>query len=255
MFFYLSKILLFLISPFAWFIIATGIFFFWPKPVYKKRAKVAAIILFLVFSNPFIYNEFCRKWEIHGTPYEKVGHYEVGIVLGGMSEYNNDIHTISLRRGGDRIWQAITLYKMKKIGKILISGDSGNLTDQGLHEASQMKEVLISWGIPEKDIIAETVSRNTHENAVETKKLLTISYPHIKKCLLITSGTHMRRARACFAKEGLICDTYSTDLYTGPERTFFWDQLLVPNVSVFSDWNILIKEWVGYVTYDITGYI
>lgn len=255
MFFFLSKILLVFLSPFFWFIISVAIFFFWPNQVYKKRAKIAAIFLFLFFSNTFIYTEFCRLWEIHGTPIEKVGTYDVGIVLGGMSEYNSDLNLLSVTHHGDRIWQAISLYKKGKIKKILISGDSGYITERGLHEADQMKEVLVSWGIPEQDIIAETVSRNTHENAAETKKLLSVSYPHIKKCLLITSGTHMRRAKACFDKENLPCDTYSTNLSTGPQRFFFWDQLLIPNVDTFTDWNKLMKEWIGYVTYDVVGYI
>lgn len=214
-----------------------------------------AITLFLFFSNTFIFNEFCRLWEIHGTPIAQVKNYEIGIVLGGMAEYNNDIDALSIRRGGDRIWQAITLYKKGKIKKILISGDSGYITDRGLHEADQFKTVLVDWGIPANDIIVETISRNTHENAAETKKVLVKSYPHVEKCLLITSGTHMRRAKACFEKENISCDVYSTDLHTSPERIFFWDQLLVPNVDTFSDWTKLIKEWFGYVTYDVMGYI
>lgn len=254
MFFFLSKTLLVFLSPFFWFIVCTGIFFFWPNAVYKKRARIAAVALFFFFSNTLIFLEFCRMWEVHGTPMEEVKTYEVGIVPGGMSEYNNDLKTLSLRRGGDRIWQALTLYKKGKIKKILLTGDNGYIADRGLHEAEQMKSVLVEWGIPEKDILTETVSKNTHENALETRKLLTISYPHVEKCLLITSGTHMRRALACFERESVHCDPFSTDLYTGPERSFFWDQLL-PDAETFILWNMLIKEWVGYVTYDIVGYI
>jgi uncharacterized SAM-binding protein YcdF (DUF218 family) len=180
---------------------------------------------------------------------------EVGIVLTGMAEYNTDLNVISIRRGGDRIWQAITLYHKGKIKKILISGDSGYITDRGLHEAKQMKEVLIGWGIPEKDIITEDISRNTHENAVETKKLLNRSYPHLSKFILITSGIHMTRSKGCFDKIGLKCDTYSTDLYTGPNRNYFWDQYFIPSVSNFENWNHLMKEFIGYQTYDLIGYI
>jgi hypothetical protein len=65
----------------------------------------------------------------------------------------------------------------------------------------------------------------------------------------------MRRAKACFDKVGMACDTYSTDLYTGPKHTYYWDQYIIPNVDNFSMWEHLIKEWVGYITYDIVGYI
>lgn len=255
MFFILSKTLLFLVSPFTWFIIALCGYFFWKKEPWRKRFKWASIVIFFFFTNTVIFSEFCRLWEIQGTKISAVKNYDAGIVLTGMAEYNTDLDVISLRRGGDRIWQALTLYHKGKIKKIIISGDNGYVSDKGLHEAKQMKEVLVAWGIPETDIITEEISRNTHENAVETKKLIDRSYPHLNKLLLITSGTHMRRSKACFDKVGLKCDTFSTDLYTGPKRLYFWDQYLIPNSSNFQDWDHLIKEWVGYVMYDMVGYI
>lgn len=255
MFFILSKALLILISPFTWFVLAVLGALFLKRDRYRKKLKWTAVILFFFFTNSVIFLQFCGLWEVQGKHISTLKKYDVGIVLTGMAEYNSDLDVVSLRRGGDRIWQALTLYHKKKISKILISGDNGYVTDRGLHEAKQIKEVLISWGIPEQDIITEEISRNTHENAVETKKLIDKSYPHFNKLLLITSGTHMRRALACFEKVGLKCDSYSTDLYTGPKQHYFWDQYLIPNVSNFNDWNQLMKEWVGYVTYDIVGYI
>ncbi|MFN5416177.1 MAG: YdcF family protein [Flavobacteriia bacterium] len=181
--------------------------------------------------------------------------YEVGIVLGGMFEFDNDVKQLSVRRGADRIWQALALYKKGKIKKILITGGSGYVTDRGLNEAKQLKPYLIQIGIPEKDIIIEINSKNTYENAVETKKILVRSYPHIKKCLLITSGQHMRRARAIFKKEGFVFDTFSTDLYTSPKRHYYWHQFIVPDVEVLFNWNGLIKEWFGYISYWFAGYL
>ena len=255
MFFILSKALLFLLSPFTWLVVAVFGAFLWKKEKGRKRFKWTALILFLFFTNTVIFSEFCRLWEVPGKKIGDVKRFEVGIVLTGMAEYNTDLNVISIRRGGDRIWQAITLYHEGKIKKILISGDSGYITDRGLHEAKQMKEVLIGWGIPEIDIITEEKSRNTYENAVETKKLLNRSYPHFTKFILITSGSHMKRAKGCFDKAGLKCDTYYTDLYTGPNRNYFWDQYFIPSVSNFENWNHLMKEVIGYQTYDLIGYI
>ena len=255
MFFFLSKILLFLLSPLTWIIIALGLAFFARKATWKKRGRITAICCILFFSNTVIYKEFCRQWEVFGTPLSQVKHHNVGIVLGGMTEYNNDLKTLSIRRGGDRIWQAITLYKAGKIDKILISGDHGYLIDKGLREAVQLKEVLVGWGIPSKDILTETVSKNTYENAVETKKLLTRSYPQYESFLLITSGRHMRRSLACFDAAGLPCTPYSTDLYTGPSRSYTFEEYIVPDASALSEWHGLLKEWFGYVAYAVTGKI
>jgi uncharacterized SAM-binding protein YcdF (DUF218 family) len=256
MFFILSKALYYFITPFSWLMISLILFFFLKNSKWKKISKITFITILLFFSNSMIFMEFERMWEIHGTPIKKMTKkYDVGIVLGGMFEYNSDLQELSCRRGVDRIWQAINLYKAGIIKKIFISGGSGYVTDRGLSEASQAKEVLIKWGIPEKDLIIESISKNTYENAVETKKVLTRSYPHIKKCLLITSGQHMRRSRAIFKKQGFTFDTFSTDLYTGPKRAYYWDQYLVPDAQNISDWSGLIKEWIGYVTYALVGYL
>jgi uncharacterized SAM-binding protein YcdF (DUF218 family) len=255
MFFILSKLLLFLLSPLTWIFAGCGLAFFSKSTKWKKRGKITAISCLVFFSNTFIYKEFCRQWEIFGTPAKELKHHDAGIVLGGMAEYNNDLKMLSLRRGGDRIWQTITLYKSGRIDKILISGDNGDLTNKGLHEARQMKEVLVGWGIPEKDIITETKSRNTHENAAETKKILQRSYPEYRSFVLITSGRHMRRALACYEKQGLHCTPYSTDLYTGPTRSYTFDEIVVPNASTLDDWHGLIKEWIGYAAYAMTGKI
>lgn len=255
MFFVLSKILLFLLSPFFWLAVCVLLLLFWKNPRWKKQLKWTALGIFLFFSNSVIFSEVCGMWEYPGTPISKVKKHDVAIVLGGMAEYNNDLKVLSIRRPGDRIFQAITLYKKGLVKKILISGDSGHLTDRGLHEARQMKKVLVSWGIPKEDIITEEHSVNTFENARETKKLLDRSYPELKSFLLVTSGTHMRRALGCFQKQGMECTPYSTDLYTNLTGNYFWDQYLIPNPDNLYQWRNLFKEMVGYVTYDVVGYI
>lgn len=253
MFFILSKIFLFLLSPFTWMIIAGYFAFFSKRQKRQKIGRISLIAISLFFSNTVIFKEFCRQWEVFGTPVMKLKKHDIAIVLTGMGEYNNDLQTFSIRRGGDRIWQTITLYKKHKIDKILITGDHGYLIDKGLHEASQVKEILVTWGIPEKDILTEEKSKNTYENAVETAKVLKQRLPNAEKLLLVTSGKHMRRSLACFKHAGLNCTPYSTDLYTGPKRAYTFEEYLIPDVSTMSDWNGLTKETTGYLAYWLTG--
>jgi len=71
---------------------------------------------------------------------------------------------------------------------------------------------------------------------------------------LITSAFHMKRAQACFKKQDVKFDVFSTDLYTGElEYTPF--DLFVPNVGAIKTWTILIKEWLGMIAYKVAGYI
>lgn len=255
MFFILSKISYFFIAPFTWLLLAIVLYLWVKRPVWKRRLKWSILIIALVFSNTFLFKEYVRLWEVPAVPVQSIAHHQVGIVLGGMFEYDNDTERLSIRRGGDRIWQAIDLYKRNKIDKILISGDNGYVSDRGLHESKQLKEVLIRWGVKDKDVITEERSKNTAENAKETVALLQKSYPHFNSFLLITSAKHMRRAQACFTKLGLKTTAFSTDPYVGPTRSYHWDEFIIPDGSNFDDWFTINKEILGYVVYDIMGYI
>jgi uncharacterized SAM-binding protein YcdF (DUF218 family) len=255
MFFYLSKILSFGISPFNWLILCLLITVLSKKYKRKKIFFGLTFGILLFFTNSFIFLEFARSWEPDGTKIEDVEHYNVGVVLGGMAEYDNNLDRLSIRRGGDRLWQAIHLYHLGKIDKILISGDNGFMLDDGLKEALQFRRVLMDEGIPESDILVEAVSKNTYQNALETKKILDAT-PENESVLLITSALHMKRSKACFEKLGFKkFGTFTTDHFTGEGRQFQFDHLLIPNESNFTTWNALIHEWVGYFSYWVTGKI
>ncbi len=194
-----------------------------------------------------------RAWEVDGTRNEHVEHYDMAIVLGGMAYYNTDLERINFMRGSDRIFQALRLYNKGKVDRIMICGDSGSLHDDGLDEAEQIKAYLVGIGVPEEDIIVEKKSKNTHENAEFAAEILK-SGEYGDKFLLVTSGYHMRRALACFEAEGLNCTPYSTDHFTG-KRWFSLDRIFMPDINTLNNWKILTKEWLGYLTYSIMGYI
>lgn len=195
-----------------------------------------------------------QNWEVPGNKIEQINNYDIGIVLSGMFEYNRDIDEISVRRGADRIWKAISLYKANKIKKILISGDSGFVIRSGLHEADQTRQILINWGIPADDVIIENKSQNTHENAVNTTKLLKKRYSN-KSFLLITSALHMKRASACFRKEGLQFGVFSTDHYTRRKKDEFTPDILLPSADSFVVWEAFLREVIGYMVYSLQGYL
>lgn len=255
MFFLLSKVLAFLVQPIVWILAFIVYSFFSKIEKNKKRARVIAGVMFLFFSNAFILDETMRSWEIDAVKYESLQKpYEVGIVLGGILGYDQDLDRLQFYRGADRLWQAVELYKMGKIKKILFVGGSGDIRHPELKEGRFVLRYLQTIDIPERDILIENESKNTRENALFTKAIL--DKAEIKgPFLLITSATHMRRSLACFEKAGLQADAYSTDRYTGKKRVFYIEHLLLPNVEVFRKWDVLIHEWVGMITYKLAGYI
>jgi len=254
MFFILSKVLHVLVTPFFW-VLTTWLLFVWKrKSKNRKRLLFTAITVSFLFTNTFIFKEFARFWEVSGITLEDVKYRETAIVLGGMFEYNNDLHVLSIRRGGDRIWQTLSLYHRGKIGHILISGSSGYVSERGLDEAKQLRNELLIWGVPKDRILIDSLSKNTHQNATESTKILRQNNLDKHGVLLVTSATHMKRAQACFMKQGMQVTPFSTDHFTGNKRSYHWDEFIIPSISTTNDWTRLTHEWVGYLMYKIMGY-
>jgi uncharacterized SAM-binding protein YcdF (DUF218 family) len=198
-----------------------------------------------------LFNEVIHKWE--GPASEINESYDIGIVLGGFAGYDTITHRLQLSESGDRIWQAIYLYKTGKVKKLLISGGSGSLLHREDTEADKVYEFLIKTGIPKKDLMMEAKSRNTRENAVESARLINAGYPDAQ-CLLITSAFHMKRAMGCFQRVHLEVTPYNTDILWEPRK---WDPdiLLMPAPESLMHWNKLIREIVGWYAYKMAGYV
>lgn len=220
---------------------------------HKIRLFTLGALVFFLFSNGFIFNEIMRLWEIRPVKNERLQTYKVGIVLGGMSSYDDSLKRISFKNGIDRLLQGMELYKQGKIEKLMISGGSGRLVKEE-REALYLRIFLLNMGFPEHDLIIESESRNTYENAVFSAAILKKHYSPQTRFLLLTSAFHMRRSIKCFEKAGLKVNPYSTDIYSG-KRVFYLDHLLFPVTHVFEGWDVLLHEWFGFISYKIAGYI
>jgi uncharacterized SAM-binding protein YcdF (DUF218 family) len=252
MFFILSKILSFIITPIVWIVTLLLISFFSKDEKKKKKFLLTSVLMLLFFTNGFIFNSFMRLWEVPATPYHELEQYEAGIVLGGMSVNDEKLQRPQFYRGVDRLIQAIDLYKRGIIKKIIFTGGSGRILHPEMKEGIYLKDYILKMGVNENDLFMETESNNTHENATLTKLLF--DKEKIKgKLLLITSAFHMKRSLACFKKEGIIADPYSVDRYAGPSK-FEFDFIAMPDISALSGWTNYIHEVVGYITYKLKGY-
>ncbi len=255
MFFILSKVLYFLLKPSVWvggFLLYAA---FGKGPRWRKRSLYLALACYWFFSNFFIANQFFRIWEPDSLSANDIeAPYDIGILLGGYSNFytqpSGDRYNFSDR--ANRFTQAYELYKIGKVKKLLLSGGSGDLLQKVPGEAGQMKAFLIRLGVPEADIIVENASRNTWENAVFSKEIVSRDYPGAR-CLLLTSAWHMRRAKACFDKAGLATTAFCVDYLS--ERTRYSPEVLIlPHRFGLYYWEIVIKEMIGCVFYRLQGY-
>ena len=255
MFFLLSKTLGYLTQPIVIICLLLVASALLKKPLWKKWLFRIGLGLLVLFSNDFIANEVMSLWEIKPIAFKAMQKkYAYGILLTGITKSQmipND--RIYFNRGADRVTHSVQLYKLGIIKKILVSGGIGRIIDNGERESDDVAKALILMGVPQEDIEIENQSKNTHESAVAVKQILKAK-ASLENCLLITSGYHMRRSAACFRKVGLDIDVFSTDFFTH-SRTFTLDTLLVPKLEAFQTWTALIKEWVGFTAYWISGYV
>ena len=253
MFFILSKILSFLTSPFTYLIAL--LIWAWKTQSNTKRKKLlsTSIIFVFIFGNSFILDEVNRIWELPENN-SRQKHYDIGIVLSGMINYDATNSVIKFNGNSDRLLQALPLLKGNSLDNIFFSGGSGDLYHPENREADLIKNYLNSIEFSNKNFFSENKSRNTYENALYTKESLTRIFKNIesKKILLITSSSHMRRSLACFEKQGIKCDYLSTNRNSGP-RKFEFQHCLIPNIGALSGWNHLGHEIIGYISYKLTG--
>jgi uncharacterized SAM-binding protein YcdF (DUF218 family) len=255
MFFIVSKIIEYLLSPLVWIIFLVIGALFSRNPAKSKRFLAITLILCLFLSNNFLADEFMRMLEVPTVKKEQLtGTFDLGIVLGGgMIQQDKENDRLIFRANTDRILQALELYKEGKIKKMLISGGPGHLIYRDLMEAALLKKYLIRIGVPAEDILVDSTSDNTRQNAVNSAKIIARECPN-GRFLLITSASHMRRSLGCFNKVGIKCTPYPTNKLTGP-RVYTVQHLFIPDIRSLIFYDQFLHEIIGYFVYRIVGYI
>lgn len=255
MFFFLSKTLNYLVMPLTLVAILLVASRLLRNTRWRKRLLWSGLILFFFFSNDFVANELMKRWEIDARPFQGMRTYKLGIVLTGAAipQLTPD-DRVYFSRGADRVVHTVQLYKLGLIEKILVSGGSGRLVDIQESEADRFREAMMLMGVPDSVILIENQTRNTHESAVEVKKIVDARGYKSSDCLLVTSAFHMRRSLACYRKVGLQPDDFSTDFYAHG-GTYYPDAFILPKLDALIIWHKLVREWVGMAAYRAAGYI
>lgn len=106
-------------------------------------------------------------------------------------------YAVAGRNTFERIQHAIWLHR-KWTGLPVLASGGGRFPDA---YAATMRELLEDGGIPAESIWIEARSRNTHENAQFSAAIL--REHGVDRVILVTDALSMRRAAACFAREGI----------------------------------------------------
>lgn len=266
MFYFLSKTIGYFLTPAGWLLGTLAAAWVWPR--YRRRLVGISLLLFWTLGNSYlIYNHLARLWEIGSDepPLLRAASDTtradptVAVVLTGGT-MNTKLPVAPdrplLGQQADRLGQALFLYKTGRVQKILISGGSTDLFFMGREARQEGREALRFLGlagVPLGDLLWETRSRNTRENALFSARVLRSRFK-TSRCVIVTSAFHMRRALGCFERVGIRAVPFSAAYLQQPDQVVLAD-LLVPHEQTFADAMHLLKEWFGYVAYAAMGYV
>jgi uncharacterized SAM-binding protein YcdF (DUF218 family) len=124
----------------------------------------------------------------------------------------------------------------------------GELLFVGGQEAQLMADFAVASGVPAEVIHVETRSRNTYENILFSRDLLS---QRSGRTWLVTSALHMPRAMAVAAKLGISlrpapCDRRAFD----QQHWYVW----LPNAGGPGMFSAVLHEQVGLAVYRLKGY-
>ncbi len=205
---------------------------------FKRKNKRLSIIFFsltfltYLFSTNFTVYYLSKALLIKNT--QDNGNYIV-ILGGGIDIYDGEVeigkHTLR------RLLKGFELYK-KNPRKIVVTG--GSIVED-IPEAVIMKDVLVSFGVKEDDIIVEPLARNTYENAKFTYEI-TKDVP----VTIVTSYLHMKRSKMTFEKFYNKVSVVNSDLPIDYRRSYLD---FLPSYQAAYTLSQILHELFGIIQY------
>ena len=117
------------------------------------------------------------------------------IVVFGAAEYSG--HPSPIYRA--RLDHAYTLFKKGMAPLIITTG--GAAEDPSFSEGGVGRDYLVSRGVPDGDVIAETQSSDTSQSAARVANILRANGMH--NCLAVSDGYHMFRVKQMLERQAI----------------------------------------------------
>jgi uncharacterized SAM-binding protein YcdF (DUF218 family) len=258
MFFYVAKILWFVATPsnLCAVLIAAGLALAKlgrPRPGLRLGGLGCALLI-VIGLGPIGDWAIMPLEDRFPTYVEGAGRVDGIVVLGGAvyTDVSAARDQLSTGQAGERLLALADLARRYPSARLVYSGGSGNLlVPDARVEAELVAAAAETLGIASGRVMVEGTSRDTWENAVNTRALVTPAPG--ERWLLVTSAWHMPRAIGCFRQVGFPVTAYPVDFRTrGPADLLRLHGTLVGG---FEQFELAIKEWVGLVAYRLSGRI
>jgi uncharacterized SAM-binding protein YcdF (DUF218 family) len=214
----------------------------------------AAAALLWTLSAPAVSNRLQRSLEEPPlTSMKPDVTYDAVIVLGGAvnATVTRETGSIAFSQEVERVLTGFDLLRTNRARSAILSGGLWPGMPPDLEPESRITaRQLEAWGIERSRLVVEERSTNTHENAVESTRI--VRAQGWTRVLLVTSAAHMQRARGCFTREGLAVDTLAVDFVSRDPSKASGGWL--PRAAALAESTAAIRERVGRLVYRARGW-
>lgn len=206
----------------------TQLFAFDPRSVWISSARTVISAVFLYFACVLLATQYCCVIAAHRNPPLQQDYV---LILGCAIKKDGSLYPLIKGRAD----KAIEFYHRQKestgVAPVLVpSGGQGS--DEVMAEGEAVRRYLLSQGIPESDILAETKSANTLENMRFSKALIDARTPNAN-VIFSTTNYHVFRSGILAGDVGL-----KTDGIAGKTKWYFW-----PNAQIREFVGLLVRNW------------
>ena len=155
-----------------------------------------------------------------------------------------DRFEVTLGEAAERVTYAAALARRYPGAKVLASGGQAFDNGSGRSEADGMSELLVQLGVAPEQILRESQSRTTAENAA-----FVAQQTGSERWLLVTSAFHLPRAIATFRNSGVDVIAAPTDWRVGDDS----EPLLFSASDNLKKVDLAGREYLGLLAYWLGG--
>ncbi len=172
------------------------------------------------------------------------------IVLSGAIDPVNSEIWGQVEAGGaaERLTTFRYLAELYPGAQLVFTGGTGSLTNQEYKAADYARFLFDQLQLGERAIIYESESRNTAENASNSKAL--VNPEPGENWILITSAFHMPRSVGIFCQQQWPVHAYPVDHQSRTGNLFRLSFSFAENLRTL---RTAVREWVGLIAYRATG--
>ncbi len=172
------------------------------------------------------------------------------IVLGGAIEpEKSEIWgQTEIGNASERLFSLVYMSELYPEAQVVFTGGNGSLMEQEYKAADYARFLFDQLGLSDRAILYESESRNTVENAINSKTL--VNPQPGQNWILVTSAFHMARSIGVFCAADWPVFAYPVDHYSQTGNLLRLNFNFSDNLAVLRR---AMREWVGLIAYRVTG--